>query len=41
MPAKAAPEVLNKVSDAVHAALAAPDVVDALGLMGLESKGST
>ena len=41
MPAKAAPDVLNKLSGAVRAALAAPDVVEALGLMGLESKGST
>ncbi len=38
MPAKASPEVLNRTSAAVRAALSAPDVVEALAKMGLEAR---
>ena len=41
LPGKAAPEVVNKLSTAIRNALKAQDVIDALGQMGLEAKGST
>jgi tripartite-type tricarboxylate transporter receptor subunit TctC len=41
LPGKAAPELVNKLSTAIRAVLKAPDVVEALGQMGLEAKGST
>ena len=41
LPAKRPAEVVNKLSAALRAALSSPDVVDALGQMGLEAKPST
>jgi tripartite-type tricarboxylate transporter receptor subunit TctC len=40
-PAKTAPEVVAKLSAAISKALASPEVVDALGLMGLEARASS
>jgi tripartite-type tricarboxylate transporter receptor subunit TctC len=41
MPAKVPADALNRASTAIRAALTAPDVVDALALMGLEARPST
>jgi tripartite-type tricarboxylate transporter receptor subunit TctC len=41
MPAKVPAEALNRAATAVRAALSAPDVVDALALMGLEARPSS
>ncbi len=41
MPAKVPADALARASAALRAALSAPDVVDALGLMGLEARPST
>jgi len=41
MPAKVPADVLARASTAIRAALAAPDVVDALALMGLEARPSS
>jgi tripartite-type tricarboxylate transporter receptor subunit TctC len=41
LPGKAPAEVVSKLSSAIRAALAAPEVIDGLGQMGLEAKGST
>jgi tripartite-type tricarboxylate transporter receptor subunit TctC len=41
MPAKASADTLARTSTAIRNALAAPDVVDALALMGLEARPST
>jgi tripartite-type tricarboxylate transporter receptor subunit TctC len=41
MPAKAAPDVVQRANAALRAALAERDVVEGLELMGLESKSST
>jgi tripartite-type tricarboxylate transporter receptor subunit TctC len=41
MPAKVPADVLARASTAVRNALSAPDVVDALALMGLEARPST
>ncbi|HSI56667.1 MAG TPA: tripartite tricarboxylate transporter substrate-binding protein, partial [Ideonella sp.] len=41
LPAKTPVEVVNKLSAALRTALSSPDVVDALGQMGLEAKPST
>jgi tripartite-type tricarboxylate transporter receptor subunit TctC len=41
MPAKVPAEALNRAATALRNALAAPDLVDALALMGLEARAST
>jgi tripartite-type tricarboxylate transporter receptor subunit TctC len=41
MPAKVPADALARASTALRAALSAPDVVDALGMMGLEARPST
>jgi tripartite-type tricarboxylate transporter receptor subunit TctC len=41
LPAKAPADVVQRVNAALRTALAAPDVVDGLAVMGLESKSST
>jgi tripartite-type tricarboxylate transporter receptor subunit TctC len=41
MPAKVSADVLNRAAAALRTALSAPDVVDALGQMGLEARAST
>jgi tripartite-type tricarboxylate transporter receptor subunit TctC len=41
MPAKVPAEALNRAAAAIRTALTAPDVVDALALMGLEARPST
>ena len=41
LPAKATPEVVQRANTALRAALAAPETVEGLELMGLESKSST
>jgi len=41
LPAKASPEVLNRANAALRAALAAPEVIDGLAVMGLEAKSSS
>ena len=41
LPAKTAPDVVNRLSGAVRTALASADVIDGLAQMGLEAKGST
>ena len=41
MPARSAPEVVTRLSEAIRGALKAPDVIDALARMGLEANGST
>jgi tripartite-type tricarboxylate transporter receptor subunit TctC len=41
LPAKAAPEVVQRANAALRSALAAPETVEGLELMGLESKSST
>jgi len=41
LPAKASPEVVNRLSAAIRTALSSPEVVDALAQMGLEAKPST
>ena len=41
LPAKAPADVVQRANAALRAALAAPDVVDGLAVMGLESKSST
>ena len=41
LPGKAASDVVQRANAGLRAALAAPDVVDGLALMGLEAKSST
>lgn len=41
LPAKAAPELVNRLNEHLRKALAAPEVVDALGTFGLEAMSST
>jgi tripartite-type tricarboxylate transporter receptor subunit TctC len=41
LPAKTPAEVVNKLSGAIKAALASPEVIDGLAQMGLEAKSST
>ena len=41
LPAKTAPEVVNRLSTALRTALASPEVIEGLAQMGLEAKGST
>ena len=41
LPAKASPEVVQRANTALRAALAAPETVEGLELVGLESKSST
>jgi tripartite-type tricarboxylate transporter receptor subunit TctC len=41
MPGKTAPAVVQRTNAALRAALAAPEVIDGLAVMGLESKSST
>jgi tripartite-type tricarboxylate transporter receptor subunit TctC len=41
MPGKTQPAVVQRTNAALRAALAAPDVIDGLALMGLESRSST
>ena len=41
MPAKVPADALNRAATAIRAALSAPDVVDALALMGLEARPSS
>ncbi len=41
LPAKAAPDVVARANAAIRAALAAPETVEGLELMGLESRSST
>ena len=41
MPAKAAPDVLARANAALRAALAAPEVIEGLEVMGLEAKASS
>jgi tripartite-type tricarboxylate transporter receptor subunit TctC len=41
LPSKTPPDVVQRVSVAVRKVLAAPDLVDALGQMGLEARSST
>jgi tripartite-type tricarboxylate transporter receptor subunit TctC len=40
-PARTPPETINRLSTAIRAALATPEVVEGLGQMGLEARGST
>ena len=41
LPGKAPAELVNRLSTAIRAALAAPEIVEGLAQMGLEAKGST
>ena len=41
LPAKAAPDVVQRANAALRAALAAPETIEGLELVGLESKSST